>query len=156
MTPNSCSTSVLLPIPNCLSFDSESKYPGDGSSPGLLLGQHRTMGAAGFGGPFAPSVQLTKMGNTQSIPAFPELSAGSKFLAKSPCPIMRCCLRRFSCLSAALFRGPYTRRRQPAWRKNGWNLVLRWQSRRWRCRLPGYIFLRRDNRPGVLHRQCNR
>ena len=48
-----------------------------------------------------PSVQLTKMGNTKSIPAFPELSAGSKSLAKSPCPIMRCCLKDAVVLPAA-------------------------------------------------------
>ena len=27
---------------------------------GVILGQHRTMGAAGFGGPFAPIVQYEK------------------------------------------------------------------------------------------------
>ncbi|MCI6434862.1 MAG: hypothetical protein MR828_08895 [Clostridiales bacterium] len=31
------------------------------------------------------------MGNTQSIPAFSELSAGPKSLAESPCPIVRYC-----------------------------------------------------------------
>ena len=31
------------------------------------------------------------MGNTSSIPAFSTLSLGSKSLAESPCPIMRCC-----------------------------------------------------------------
>ena len=34
------------------------------------------------------------MGNTSSIPAFSILSLGSKSLAESPCPIMRCCLKK--------------------------------------------------------------
>ena len=34
------------------------------------------------------------MGNTSSIPAFSIPSLGSKSPAESPCPIMRCCLKK--------------------------------------------------------------
>ena len=48
-------------------------------------------GSCGLRRVFCPIRTVLKTGNTQSIPAFSELSAGPKSLAESPCPIMRCC-----------------------------------------------------------------
>ena len=49
-------------------------------------------GSCGLRRIFCPNRAVWKMGNTSSISAFSILSLGSKSLAESPCPIMRCCL----------------------------------------------------------------
>ena len=43
---------------------------------GVILGQHRTIGAAGFGGPFAPIVQYEKWKIHTVFPHFPYFRLG--------------------------------------------------------------------------------
>ena len=96
MQCSECSFNTLYPhTPGSIT---DQEYPinvgkGDGTAATKIQKATPHNVSCGLRQVFCPIRAVLKMGNTQSIPTFPEPSSGSKSLAESPCPIMRCCLK---------------------------------------------------------------
>ena len=83
-----------------------------------MLGQHRTMGAAGFGGSFAPIVQYEKWEIHPVFPHFSYFRSGQNLSLNLLAPLFGVALRAY--FGTLFFRGDENRAVQFRKRPVGW------------------------------------